>query len=1003
MLKELASQFSNPSCEFRGAPFWSWNDRMDPAEVRRQIRDFHAAGIGGFFMHSRGGLETPFLSEEWFRACDAAIDEARKLGMLAWAYDEDRWPSGAAGGIVTGRFPETAARVLEATREDAFPTLRSGVVAVFRQGKAGWTHIDKVPSEPAKGKYLVFHEHATKSSDWYNGRPPLDCLDKDAVAKFIDVAYKPYVDRYPTDLGKAMPGVFTDEPAFFHGGQGQSLQGGVVMPWTATFTKQFRKRRGYDLAAYLPALIGEKLEAGKSADEVRHDYWLTLTELFIESFSAPIGKYCGKHGMALTGHYLCEEGLMIQTHVVGACMPHYIHEQLPGVDILCRRTTELLTVKQTASVAHQWGRNRLISELYGASGWDLSLQDQKWIGDWQYALGVNYRCQHLSLYSIRGERKRDYPPSHMPHQPWWPQYRLVEDHFARLSLALSLGEPVREVAVIHPIRSAWAALSLPFDGKKAREWSVEVKLQELLNTLLYSQIDLDFVDEMLLDEYGGVKKGQLFVNKVGYKIVVVPEMTHMAPSTAKALLDADRQGVVIFSLVSKPVKVYEAGEPAKALQTLETRLNELLKSRKVSLASLPGKLRRQMAEPVTVEPAARVLYQLRADGDQRTLFLTNQQDQPIDLTVDLVGGRDLQLWCTETGKPYPWPCEPTQKGARLKVSLVPAGSVLFTYVAAAPRPISADFGARSVVDSPLAQPISLPDKVAFRLDRPNVLLLDRATLAVEGTNIALDGFVPQIERQLRAIVGLPDSCYYAKQPWARERRKPSGQKVLLTYCFGVDEVPAGPVSLGVEQPQRKTICLNGKPVTAKPTGHYLDPGISVIALPTLQAGRNTIEIREDLDGDFEAEALYLLGAFGITDRKVGRLPEVIKHCDWTKQGLPYFAGRVSLLVPVTVEQAGTYEVELASQGVVTIGVGVDGQPLTYRAFAPWRFPVTLRAGSNTLAIEMANSLRNLMGPHHFRDERPMWVGPGEMAPNAPVDRYVHVPSGLLEMKMVRIA
>ncbi len=615
---------------------------MDPKEVRRQIRDFHAVGIGGFFMHSRGGLETRFLSEEWFKACDAAIDEARKLGMLAWAYDEDRWPSGAAGGIVTGRFPESAARVVEATRETAWPTLQASVVAVFRQGRGGWVHLKKAPAGPAVGNYLVFHEHASRSSDRYNGRPPLDVLDKEAVRRFIEIGYKPYVDRYPEDLGKAMPGVFTDEPAFFHGGQGQALEGGVAMPWTPTLLKRFRKRRGYDLTPHLPALIGEKVEAGKPADEVRHDYWMTLTQMFVGHFSAPIGKYCSKHGMALTGHYLSEEGLMSQAVVVGSTMPHYVHEQLPGVDILCRRTTELLTVKQTSSVVHQWGRDRLISELYGASGWDLSLQDQKWIGDWQYALGVNYRCQHLSLYSVRGERKRDYPPSHMPHQPWWPQYRQIEDHFARLSLALSLGEPLREVAVIHPIRSAWAALSLPHNGKKGREWPVEVKLQDLLNTLLYSQIDLDFVDEMLLEQYGGVKKGRLFVNKAGYRIVIVPEMTHMAPATAEALLAAARQGVVIFSLAAKPVKVYEAEATPKTLQGLERRLNALLKAKKVSLASLPDRLRSRMVEPIRVSPPARLLHQMRSDGDQRTLFLTNQEDKPVEVTVDLVGGQDLQ-------------------------------------------------------------------------------------------------------------------------------------------------------------------------------------------------------------------------------------------------------------------------------------------------------------------------------------------------------------------------
>ncbi len=69
---------------FRGAPFWSWNDKLDPEELRRQIRQFHQQGLGGFFMHARIGLDTPYMSEEWMQAVEACIDEARKLGMLAW-------------------------------------------------------------------------------------------------------------------------------------------------------------------------------------------------------------------------------------------------------------------------------------------------------------------------------------------------------------------------------------------------------------------------------------------------------------------------------------------------------------------------------------------------------------------------------------------------------------------------------------------------------------------------------------------------------------------------------------------------------------------------------------------------------------------------------------------------------------------------------------------------------------------------------------------------------
>lgn len=86
--------------KFRPIPFWSWNDRLNPDECRRQVRLMKEAGIGGFFIHARGGLQTEYMGKEWFDAVEAVLDEAEKCGMEPWAYDENGWPSGAADGKV---------------------------------------------------------------------------------------------------------------------------------------------------------------------------------------------------------------------------------------------------------------------------------------------------------------------------------------------------------------------------------------------------------------------------------------------------------------------------------------------------------------------------------------------------------------------------------------------------------------------------------------------------------------------------------------------------------------------------------------------------------------------------------------------------------------------------------------------------------------------------------------------------------------------------------------
>ena len=84
--------------KYRSLPFWSWNDELDKDKLVKQVEWMNDNGIGGFFMHARGGLKTGYLSEKWFECIDACGKRAKELGMEAYAYDENGWPSGFVGG-----------------------------------------------------------------------------------------------------------------------------------------------------------------------------------------------------------------------------------------------------------------------------------------------------------------------------------------------------------------------------------------------------------------------------------------------------------------------------------------------------------------------------------------------------------------------------------------------------------------------------------------------------------------------------------------------------------------------------------------------------------------------------------------------------------------------------------------------------------------------------------------------------------------------------------------
>ena len=90
----------NPPNKYRPIPFWSWNEKLEVSETVRQIGVMEDAGMGGFFMHARGGLRTEYMGSEWFENVKASIAESEKRGMYPWAYDENGWPSGFGNGVV---------------------------------------------------------------------------------------------------------------------------------------------------------------------------------------------------------------------------------------------------------------------------------------------------------------------------------------------------------------------------------------------------------------------------------------------------------------------------------------------------------------------------------------------------------------------------------------------------------------------------------------------------------------------------------------------------------------------------------------------------------------------------------------------------------------------------------------------------------------------------------------------------------------------------------------
>ena len=105
----LPIYFKDPPREYSILPFWSLNNTLDSNKMNWQIDQMLDKGVYGAFMHAREGLdqsETPYFSDGWWTAIESAVKHAHQNDFLTCLYDEDKWPSGSAGGRTVQLNPE---------------------------------------------------------------------------------------------------------------------------------------------------------------------------------------------------------------------------------------------------------------------------------------------------------------------------------------------------------------------------------------------------------------------------------------------------------------------------------------------------------------------------------------------------------------------------------------------------------------------------------------------------------------------------------------------------------------------------------------------------------------------------------------------------------------------------------------------------------------------------------------------------------------------------------
>ncbi len=998
--------FKNPTCEYRGTPFWAWNSDLKAEELCRQIEIFKEMGLGGFHMHVRTGMSTNYLSDEFMSLIKCCAEKADKEHMLAWLYDEDRWPSGAAGGLVT-KDEEYRARCLLMTpvpcdNSDDSSKFVDSRAEGGRNGKGyliacyditldenGYLKDYKIIGEndEAQGTkwYAYLKIHAP--SPWYNNQTYLDTLNPKAVKRFVEVTHERYKESVGEHFGNVVPAIFTDEPQFTRKKvlDNSTDLDDILMPWTDDIPDTYKAQYGEDILATLPEIFWE-LPDGK-VSVTRYHYHDHISERFAQAFADVCGGWCRENGIALTGHMMEEPSLHSQTAALGDAMRSYRGFDLPGIDMLCA-SFEFTTAKQAQSAVHQYGREGMLSELYGVTGWDYDFRGYKLHGDWQACLGVTIRVPHLSWYAMGGEAKRDYPASIHYQSPWWKEFSYLEDHFARVNAAMTRGKPVVKVGVIHPVESFWLHWG-PNDKTALIRENMDKKFFDITDWLLKGSIDFNFISESLLPSLCENAGAPLKVGEMEYDVVIVPDCETLRGSTLERLEKFKADGGKLIFVGSAPK--YEDGIESERGRKLYKNsqivpldkamlLNALDENRTVTLRLANGRL------------SDSFIYQLRQDGGSKWLFISRCCEP---YNKDVVSESKLRISVKGEYTPYVYDTisgEISKIACEYKNGCTVISKILFNYDSLL---LKLDEGKSDLIGSAfyspdLADAKAMPALVPYTLSERNVMLLDIAEFAIDGGEFKPEEEILRLDNVCREALGFNERGGHVAQPWVLE---PETIEHYVTLKFTINsEINYVGAELALEDAENAKIVFNGNEIPNNITGWYVDKDIKTVPLTEIKKGENILEITLPIGERTNTEWCYILGNFGVNvvgrAKTITALPEKLGFGSIVSQGLPFYGGNITY----HLEAQGTdLRVEATRYKGALISVAVDGEEKGKIVYPPYMLDISgLADGEHKVDITLFGNRYNAFGPVHLTDVKHSWHGPGAWRSNEEEWSYEYV-------------
>jgi hypothetical protein len=219
--------------------------------------------------------------------------------------------------------------------------------------------------------------------------------------------------------------------------------------WSAAFRSEFKRRRGYDLLPYLPAMAGIPVQSAEVSERFLHDMRVTSAELVVDNFYGTMAELAHRSGVRFTGE-------SVAPTMTSDGLRHFGALDVPMGEFWLRSPThdKLNDMLDAISGAHVYGKPVVQAEAFTElrMAWDEHPAMLKALADRNYCLGINRFVYHVFTHNPWLDRKPGMTLSGVGlffqrDQTWWRPGRAWVDYARRCQALLQYGRPVADVAV----------------------------------------------------------------------------------------------------------------------------------------------------------------------------------------------------------------------------------------------------------------------------------------------------------------------------------------------------------------------------------------------------------------------------------------------------------------------------------------------------------------------------------------------------------------------------